>query len=382
METKLLRRANEHSFSSFPSVEYMRPLIDAHLDLAWSAMFFNRNLLHSVSDIRQSETGMTDELARGRNTVSLPELRCANVAVCIATLLARSGPDKLKRVPSKRVDLDYAEQRIAYGHAQGQLAYYRQLEREGHLRILKTRADLTTHWEAWQKNSAATPLGIILGMEGADPILGPEQVEAWWNDGLRSVGPVHYGRSQYGCGTSTDGPLSDAGVRLLKEFQRVGMILDVTHLSDKSFAHAMEVYEGPMIASHHNCRAIIPAERQLTDEQIKVLIQRDAVIGTAFDAWMLYPGWKRGETDPQVVTIEAAADHIDHICQLAGNTHHCAIGTDLDGGFGTEQTPGDLNTITDVHKLESILASRGYSAADVDGIFFGNWLRLLTHTLP
>jgi membrane dipeptidase len=360
----------------------MRPLIDAHLDLAWSALFFNRNLLQPISAIRQAEAGMTDELSRGLNTVSFPELRRANVPVCIATLLARSGPDKPKFTPVKRVDLDYAEQRIAYAHAQGQLAYYRLLESEGHLRIIKTRSQLTKHWEAWQSNSATTPLGIILGMEGADPILRPEQTETWWNDGLRAVGPVHYGRSQYAHGTSTDGPLSKAGVRLLREFQRIGMILDVTHLSDQSFFQAMDIYQGPTLASHHNCRALVPGERQLTDEQIKLLIGRNAIIGTAFDAWMLYPGWKRGETNPQVVKIEDAANHIDHICQLAGTTRHCAFGTDLDGGFGTEQTPGDLNTITDVHKLEAILAARGYCAGDIDGIFFGNWLRLFTDSLP
>lgn len=360
----------------------MRPLIDAHLDLAWSAMFFNRDLLQPIATIRASEAGMDDELSRGRNTVCFPELRKANVSICIATLMARSGPDKPSRVQSKRVDLDYAEQRIAYAHAQGQLAYYRLLESEGHLRILKTRSDVTAHWDAWQKNSATTPLGIILGMEGADPILRPEQLTKWWDDGLRSVGPVHYGRSQYACGTSTDGPFSEVGVNLLKEFQRTGMILDVTHLSDQSFAHAMEIYEGPMIASHHNCRALVPGERQLTDEQIKILISRDAVIGTAFDAWMLYPDWKRGETNPKLVKIKDAADHIDHICQLAGSTRHCAIGSDLDGGFGTEQTPGDLDTITDLHKLESILESRGYSGADIDGIFFGNWLRFFTASLP
>jgi membrane dipeptidase len=360
----------------------MRPLIDAHLDLAWSAMFFNRDLLRSIPEIRQSEAGMSDELSRGLNTVSFPELRKANIPVCIATLLARSGPDKLKRVPSKRVDLDYAEQRIAYAHAHGQLAYYRLLEAEGHLRIITTRSQLKAHWEAWAKDSTTTPLGIILGMEGADPILRPEQVEAWWNDGLRAVGPVHYGRSQYAHGTSTNGPLSKAGVQLLKEFQRVGVILDVTHLSDQSFAHAMEVYRGPLIASHHNCRALVPGDRQLTDEQLRTLVSRDAVIGTAFDAWMLYPGWKRGETNPKLVKIEDAADHIDHICQLAGTARHCAIGSDLDGGFGTEQTPGDLDTITDLHRLETILAGRGYSASDIDGIFFNNWLRLFTESLP
>ncbi|MBC8001176.1 MAG: membrane dipeptidase, partial [Opitutaceae bacterium] len=182
--------------------------------------------------------------------------------------------------------------------------------------------------------------------------------------------------------TSTDGPLSDAGVALLKEFQRVGMILDVTHLSDQSFFQALDVYFGPLLASHHNCRALVPGDRQLTDEQIQMLVERGAVIGTAFDNWMLHPGWKRGETNPAFVTIKAAADHIDHICQLAGNARHCALGSDLDGGFGTEQTPGDLDTYTDVHKLEEILAERGYCAADIDGIFHANWLRFFKSALP
>jgi membrane dipeptidase len=360
----------------------MRPLIDAHLDLAWSAMYFNRDLLQPLAKVREAEAGMTDELSRGRGAVSFPELRNANIPICIATLMARSGPDKPQHAPSKRVDLDYAEQRIAYAHAQGQLAYYRLLQKEGHLRILKTRSDLAAHWDAWQRNAAATPLGIILGMEGADPILRPDQVEAWREDGLRSVGPVHYGRSQYACGTSTEGPFSEAGMKLLNEFQRVGMILDATHLSDESFAHAINIYDGPMIASHHNCRSLVPGQRQLTDGQINILISRNAVIGTAFDAWMLHPGWKRGVTAPKLVKIQDAADHIDHICQLAGSTRHCAIGSDLDGGFGTEQTPGDLDTIADLHKLESILETRGYSSSDIDGVFFGNWLRFFGNTLP
>lgn len=357
-------------------------MIDAHLDLAWNALYFNRDLLASVAEVREFEREMTDELSRGRNMVTFPELRRAKVAVCIATLLGRSGPDKPKSPQFKRVHLDYATQAVAYSHAKGQLAYYRLLESQGHLRFITTRAELKTHWTEWEKSPATTPLGIILGMEGADPILNPENAEHWWNEGLRSVGPVHYGRSQYAHGTATSGPLSEPGVKLLKEFMGLGMILDVTHFADESFSHAMEIYEGPILASHHNCRALVPNQRQLTDEQIKILIQREAVIGTAFDNWMLYPGWKRGETKPDVVGVEDAANHIDHICQLAGTSKHCAFGTDLDGGFGTEQTPRDLDTITDVRKLEEILARRGYSSEDIDGIFFGNWLRFFTNSLP
>jgi len=360
----------------------MRPIIDAHLDLAWNALYFNRNLLASVLEVRQAEAGMRDEPARGRNTITLPELRRANVGVCLATLMGRSGPEQPARATAKRTDLDYATQMITCAHAKGQLAYYRLLEQQGHLRFITTRGQLKSHWAAWLESPSDTPLGIILSMEGADSILSPQQVESWWAEGLRVVGPVHYGRSQYAYGTSTDGPLSDAGVELLKEFMRLGIVLDVTHLSDQSLAHALEVYSGPLLASHHNCRSLVPGDRQLTDEQIRRLIERGAVIGAAFDSWMLYPGWKRGETSREVVGIEAVADHIDHISQLAGSATHCALGTDLDGGFGTEQSPRDLDTYSDVHKLEEILARRGYRDTDIDAVFHGNWLRLFSEALP
>jgi len=249
----------------------LRPIIDAHLDLAWNALYFNRDLLASVADVRAREKKLTDELSRGRGTVTFPELRRANVAVCLATLMGRSGPEQPKRTGPRRVDLDYETQGISYAHAKGQLAYYRLLETQGTLRFITTRSELTRHWEQWSKAPATTPLGIILSMEGADPILNPGQVEAWWSEGLRAVGPVHYGRSQYAHGTATEGPLSDAGMALIKEFNRLGMILDVTHLADESFFQALEICEGPLIASHHNCRALVPGDRQLSDEQIRLL---------------------------------------------------------------------------------------------------------------
>src|SRR5207253_8294789 len=151
------------------------------------------------------------------------------------------------------------------------------------------------------ENSATRPLVFILSMEGADSILRPDQVEEWYNAGLRIVGPAHYGVSPYAHGTGTEGGLFEPGPALLREMQRVGMILDVTHLSDQCFDEALDIYGGPVLASHHNCRALVPDQRQLTDDQIKRLLSRGAVIGTALDTWMLYPGWERGKT-----TIEAA----------------------------------------------------------------------------
>ncbi len=360
----------------------MRPLIDSHLDLAWNALYFDRDLRQTVAEIRASEAGLTDELSRGRNTVTLPELRRARVAVFIGTLMARSGPGQPVRGDVRRVDLDYPQRITAYAHAKGQLAYYRLLEEEGHIRLITDRAGLKAHWAQWSAAPETTPMGMILSIEGADAILSPAQAHAWWADGLRFIGPVHYKRSQYASGTGCDGPLTPSGRELLGVMQEIGMTLDVTHFCDTSFYEALDLYHGPILASHHNCRALVPGDRQFSDEQFRLLFERDAVIGTAFDAWMLQPGWVRGQSDPSTVSIAAAADHIDHLCQLAGSTRHCAIGSDLDGGFGTEQTPGDLDTITDLHQLESILEKRGYSAADLDGIFFGNWLRFFERALP
>ena len=360
----------------------MIPIFDAHLDLAWNATSFNRDLTLTVADLRSREAHMTDLHARGQCTVTLPELRRADVALCVATLLARSGPAQEPQPAYSRIDLDYATQAIAYAAAQGQLAYYRLLEEQGRIRILRTAADLDAHWHDWQHGNEETPLGIILSMEGCDPIVSPDQAEAWWNDGLRAAGLTHYGQGHYAFGTGVVGPLSDKGADLLRQFARLGIALDVTHLCDESMTQALDVFDGPVLASHHNCRALVPGDRQLTDAQIKRLIERDAVIGTAVDGWMLYPGWKRGITSPEVVGLDAVADHIDHVCQIASNTRHAALGSDLDGGFGADQTPRELDTIADLQKLAAILTGRGYTDEDIEAIFYGNWLRFFRNALP
>jgi membrane dipeptidase len=306
------------------------------------------------------------EKSRGKNTVSFPDLRRGKVAIFIATLLARHLPfHRFTSMPA------------AYGEAHGQLAYYRALQQQGVLRLIKDWVSLNAHVKAWQNDEGSTtePLGLILSMEGADPVLAPEQIDEWWQAGLRIIGPAHYGVSTYAHGTGTEGGFTAQGPALLKAMQRVGMILDVTHLSDQCFDEALDIFGGPMLASHHNCRTLVPGQRQLTDEQIKRLVERGAVIGTALDNWMLYPGWVRGETSPELVPLESAIDHVDRICQLAGSARHAALGTDLDGGFGKEQSPRDLETIADLQKLPQMLRRRGYDEEAVAGIMSGNWLR-------
>ena len=194
--------------------------------------------------------------------------------------------------------------------------------------------------------------------------------------GLRVLGITHYGTGRYAGGTSTDLGLTDLGVALLAEMERLGMILDITHCSDPSFWQALERFQGPVLASHNNCRALVPHQRQFSDEQLRALFQRGGVIGAACDCWMLKPGWLDGASNASV-SLAAVAEHIDYVCQLAGNSRHAAIGSDLDGGYGREQSPHDLDTIADLQKLAPLLAGRGYAQADIAAIMYGNWVRLL-----
>lgn len=350
-------------------------IIDAHLDLAWSALQWNRNLLESAYTIRATEVGVPGK-ARAQNTVSLPEMRRGRIALSFVTMLARS-------TGHKREYLDYGSQAQAYGVAMGQLAYYRALEMDGHARILVDGSGMRAHieeWENWETagaDPAATPpLGFVLSMESADPIRDPAQLEDWRQAGLRLLGPAHYGPGRYAGGTGAESGLTNLGAPLLREMTRLGLLLDLTHFSDEAFWEAVKIYDGTVLASHNNCRALVPHQRQFSDAQLRLIIERDGVIGAAFDIWMLQPGFLRGGSNKGVL-IDMVIDHIDHVCQLAGNSRHAAIGTDLDGGFGREQSPADLDTIADLQHLPGKLSARGYTKDDITNIMNGNWLRLL-----
>ena len=349
-------------------------IIDAHLDLSWNALQGNRDLLRSAYTIRTQEVS-TPGKGRAQGTVAFPDMRQGRLAVSIVTLFARSTGRPAPHA-------DYASPAQSYGVAQGQLAYYRALEYEGHIRIIADRANLDSHitdWEAWEgtESDDTPPLGFVISMEGADPILKPDQLEEWVGGGLRLLGLTHYGPGRYAGGTGTELGLTELGPPLLAEMQRLGVTLDLTHCSDQAFWEALEHYEGLVLASHNNCRALVPHQRQFSDEQLRAIFERDGVIGAAFDAWMLQPGWVSGQSTNEGVTLNTVVDHMDHVCQLAGNSRHAGIGTDLDGGYGREQSPSDLDTIADLQRIAGLLADRGYSDDDIGAIMHGNWLRLL-----
>jgi membrane dipeptidase len=369
---------------------------DLHLDLAMNALWYDRDLLLDLDAARAAET-LSEEAAarntgvmaappakaRGKNTVTLPEMRRGHIGLCVATVLARVRRD------AGGIGNGYRTHEITYGVAQGMLAYYKELERQGQMRMIRTGSDMRradSEWGAAVSGDgggvAALPICYVLGTEGADCVVEPAQLERWWEDGLRAVSLVHYGVSKYAHGTGTDGPLTADGRDLLRAMDEVGAILDITHQSDTSFWESLSLFKGRVFASHQNCRALVPGDRQHSDDQLKALIERDAIIGPALDNWMLYPGYVRQQTPREAIRLSDYVAHVDHICQLAGNARHVAIGSDLDGGYGYEQTPEDLMTIADLQKVPAMLRAKGYSEADIAGFMSENAVRFFEEALP
>lgn len=358
-------------------------IADGHLDLGYNALQCNRDLLNSALTIRVQEVGsrqcgLPANWGASQGTVALPEMRQGRVALSFVTLLAACSGHPVPH-------MDYPSVLQANAIARGQLAYYRLLETEGHVRVIEDARELEGHisqWEEWDLLPEATPetappLGFVISMEGSDPILRPEELAEWYDLGLRIIIVAHYGLGRYTGGTGTEHGLTRAGKLLLKEMKRLGIMLDMTHFSDQAFWQALDCYDGPILASHTNARALVPNQRQFSNEQMKAIIQRGGVIGTCADIWMLQPNWVLGVDGNQDVSLEKMVDHIDHVCQLAGNSRHAAIGTDLDGGYGQKQSPHDLETIADLQKLEALLARRGYSSEERANVLYRNWVRLL-----
>ena len=348
-------------------------IFDAHLDLSMNAIEWNRDLTQTVMHIREREKGMNDKPDRNNGTVSLPEMRKGKIGLCVATLIARFVK------PGSPLP-GWNSQEQAWAQTQGQLAWYKAMEDAGEMRQITDLDSLHNQLSNWKnENTNELPIGYILSLEGADSIVNMKYLEKNYERGLRAIGPAHYGPGVYAFGTDSEGGLGNKGRELLKEMERLNIILDATHLCDESFWEALQNFKGHVWASHNNCRALVPHNRQFSDEQIKVLIERGAVIGGAFDAWMLKPNWQRGKSKPneEGVFISTVIDHIDHVCQIAGNSLHSGIGTDLDGAFGTEQCPADLDTIADLQKIPDLLKQRSYSEEDIENIMYKNWVRFL-----
>ena len=366
-------------------------IVDGHLDLAYNALFHRRDLTQPVQILREREDpggskspAHPDSIRERRRpkssgpgvaTVSLPELRKGRVGIAFATVMSRV------QIPNEVLDDGVRTQTATYAIGQSHLHYYKALEAQGEVTLIKNLDSLEHCAKSWRNREPNQPLGLILSMESADPILGPDQVQEWWEAGVRSVGLTHFGANTWGHGTGTRGGLYPCAYPLLDALQEAGVVLDLTHASDMTFWQLLDYWKGPLHASHCMCRVLVPGQRHLSDEMIKAVTDRGGVIGMVFAEPMLNPAWNFDDAASfQPVaerTMSAVVDHIEHICSLTGNSDHVAIGSDLDGGFGREWAPTDYDTIDDLQTFLDIVERRGFKQEDVAKIAHGNLLRLL-----
>ena len=345
-------------------------IVDAHEDIAYNALHNDRDVRRSVRRTRQLESARASSnccLVKGMDEtamVGLPEHRSGGTGLVFATVFCEPDePDVMRQ------------------DGLAQLAYYSELaESASGVRIVTTVSELDALIVEWHAAPAAEqrPIGFVLLMEGADPIRDPSELELWVNRGLRIVGPTWRG-SRYAGGTGQPGPLTPPGRDLLREMERLGVILDTSHLAEEAFWQSVDTFAGTAIASHSNARAIVNSDRHLTDDMIRALADRDGVIGTVLCNQFLVEGW---EPDGVPVSIEAVVRQIDHVCQLVGSARHVGIGSDFDGGFGVESTPDELDSVADISVIGTALARHGYSNEDIASIMGLNWVRVLRRSLP
>jgi membrane dipeptidase len=338
-------------------------IVDAHLDLAYNALR-GREVLRPALEQTADEEGIP--------TVGIPDLRAGNVGLVCATVFCE---------PSIDGKPGYRNADEARAAALAQLAWYLQQEDAGVVRFLRSSADARGIEDSGSRiedggkrpsqSSILHPLSSILLLEGADPLRTPADVAEWFDAGLRIVG-LAWKRTRYAGGTGAPGPLTPEGVRLVRELDRFGMIHDTSHLAEESFWQLLDVSPGPVMASHSNCRAIVPTDRQLSDDMIRALVRRDGVIGiNFFDKFLVPPG----EHKTRRATLADVVRHVRHMCDLAGDVRHVGIGTDMDGGLGREQIPREITTSADLPRVAEALSGAGFSDADVQSFMGGNWLR-------
>lgn len=348
------------------------PVVDSHLDLAENVTLFGRDLTLALAEVRA-----TERRAAQQATVSLPEMRRGGVAVAFATVTAGfleaevgadfQPPTAIYRTPQE-----------AEAQALLQLALYEEWARQDLVRLLRTVGDLEDHLALWQDDR--TP-GLVLLMEGADPIVHVRDLNQWWARGLRMIG-LTYGDTKYGSGVGggnsvhKHGNLTTDGAALLSTMGELGFIWDISHLTEEGVWQGLNLPACPRVcASHANAQALTPTDRHLSDGVIRALGKRDGVIGLVLYNAFLEPRWTRNRTIAVTLT-EHLARHASHIATVAGWAH-VGIGSDLDGGFGLGEVPAEIDTIADLRQVANAVPLEAR-----DAVLSTNWLRFLRSSLP
>ena len=352
-------------------------IVDAHLDLAYNALQKRRDPRRKLAELRAAEA---PEFKRGIPTVSFSAMRRAGVGLVFATLFNSPQDDPFPDGSDE--DERYTTPEEAHRLGMQQVDFYRRLvDEDESLRLVTDKATLEEVVASHRGERARPLLGLLLLMEGADHIRAPEETELWRDAGVRVIGPA-WDDTRYcdGAWRGSKRGLSLDGRRLLDVMADLGLILDLTHMSEMAALQALDAYAGPVVATHANARVLVPTERQLSDQQIRLIGERDGVIGCVLFNAFLRAGYRKGDSK-ELVTLDHIVAHIDHVCQLIGDARHAGIGSDLDGGFGAADIPTPLGSIADLPLIAGALRDKGYSEDDVTGIMGGNWVDLLRRTL-
>ena len=359
-------------------------IIDSHEDIAWNMLTFNRDYTRPVAETRQREKGSRiPGLNYGDNLLGWPEFQAGRVAVIFATLFA--APRRYEKDPFYTQAYQTVDQ--AWAAYRSQLDTYKRLFDEHPDKFLQVddQKSLERVISAWQVSNPAgiqPAIGLVLLLEGAEGIRSPDELEFWWENGLRLLGPAWAG-NQYCGGTLEPGPLTTAGRKLLAQMDDLRFTLDISHMDEQSILQAIDRYQGPVIASHANAQALLRGDsnRFLSDTTIRELVSRNGVIGIVPYNHHLVWEWNYPD-DKHAVKLDAVVAQIDHICQLAGDAQHVGLGSDFDGGLGMQSTPSEIDTIADLQKLAPLLELKGFTNRDVENIMGGNWLHQLEQSLP
>ncbi|MEJ2010965.1 MAG: membrane dipeptidase [Anaerolineales bacterium] len=359
-------------------------VVDAHEDLAWNALTFGRDYMRSVVETRAHERGTPiPERNKGQAMIGHPEWVEGRVGVVFATLFA-SPLEKQEGDWDTQVYRDIETANACY---RSDLDYYRRLfsDHPDLVCPIRSQRDLKRVRDAWESDfEQPPPVGLILLMEGADGVREPGELGWWYDAGLRILGPA-WTRTRYAGGTESPGPLTDLGRELLRTMSEYNLVLDLSHLSPEGAFEALERYDGPIIASHISPLELVPnavkPERHFSSEMIRLCAEREVVMGMVLANDFLRDGWTYGQ-DRGAVTLQDVAHAIDGICQMLGEARWVGIGSDLDGGFGLESVPAGLDSIADLRLIGEALEEEGYSAAETQAVLGGNWLRVLSQSLP
>jgi len=359
-------------------------IVDSHQDLAWNILSFGRDYTRSAHETRQIEKGSQIVERNGDTLLGWPDYQQGKVAVIFATLFSTPA-----RWAFNWETYFYKTPKEANVQYRQQMDIYRRLtsEHPDKFCFVSSASTLDEVLASQRESNSAGqgyPVGLLPLMEGADCINDFGELEEWWKLGLRLIGPAWAGTRFCG-GTNEPGPLTPDGRKLLSAMTEYGFILDLSHMDEPAALEALDTYPGSIVATHANCLALMPGyekNRLLSDRVIQGLIERDGIIGVVPFNTFLKPGWLIGKNDREEVSIEQLVDHIDHICQLAGDARHVGIGTDFDGGFGLQSTPNEIDTIADLQKLAPLLQSRGYSEDNAAAVLGGNWINTLKRSLP